>query len=298
MNLRRHLSYANVVSTICLFLALGGVAYAGTKLAKGSVGSEQLKAGAVTKAKVAANSVNSAKVVDGSLTGSDIDASTLGKVPNAANAEHAGTADSASSAATAKTAEHATGADSATNADHATTADSATDADHATTADSATNADHATTADSATNADHATTAGDAETIDGISPGEFGPVLIASGEVEVTFTGERFFSVSGAHAASPTQPDLATILPAHKFRATDFAVHLEGVHQVGLSVHVYLVVDGLALPAQEVCTITEVPSTCTPPTTIQLPSGAQVVWKLESLSLVTARPEFALRLLPG
>jgi hypothetical protein len=292
MNPRKHLTYANVVSTICLFLLLGGVAYAGTKLAKGSVGSEQLKAEAATKAKLAANSVNSKKVVDGSLTGSDIDASTLGKVPNATNAEHAGTADSANTAKSASTAGTATSAD---------TAASATDAGHATSADkadSATNAEHATSADSATNADHADTATDAETIDGVSPGEFGPVLVASAEVEVTFTGEFFFSVSGIHAGSLSLSGIGAILPARKFRATDFAVHFEGVHQVGLSVHVYLVIDGVAQPAEEVCTITEVPSTCTPSTTIDLPTGAQVAWKAESLSPVTARPEFALRLLPG
>ncbi len=48
------LSYANVVSTICLFLLLGGGAtYAATRiLPKNSVGTKQLKKGAVTAAKV------------------------------------------------------------------------------------------------------------------------------------------------------------------------------------------------------------------------------------------------------
>src|ERR1700727_1119480 len=105
MNLRRHLTYANVVSTICLFLLLGGVAYAGTQLTKGSVGTNQLKAEAVTKGKLHPNSVNSKKVVDNSLTGEDIDAATLGKVPSATNAE------------TATNAGHATNADTAANAE-------------------------------------------------------------------------------------------------------------------------------------------------------------------------------------
>jgi hypothetical protein len=269
MNLRKHLSYANVVSTVCLFLLLGGVAYAGTKLAKGSVGSEQLKAEAVTKAKLAASSVNSKKVVDGSLTGSDIDAATLGRVPNAANAEHAGTADSANTAKSAST------AGTATNADHAVNADKA---------------------ESATNADHADTATDAETIDGVSPGEFGPMLVASAEAEVTINGEFFFSVSGIHAGNPSLPGLTTILPGRRFRATDFAVRFESSVQASASVYVSLVVDD---SAQEVCTLTEVPSTCTPPSTaIEIPAGAQVAWKVESASPVTAHPEFALRLLPG
>jgi hypothetical protein len=114
-----HLTYANVVSTICLFLLLGGVAWAATALPKNSVGTPQLKNGAVT----------GAKVKDGSLTGADINASTLGQVPSAA------------SAGTATNASHATGADTATRAT------SAASADHATSADTATRAGDATTLD-------------------------------------------------------------------------------------------------------------------------------------------------------
>lgn len=42
------LTYANVVSTVCLFIVLGGGAYAASQLPKGSVGSAQLKRNAVT----------------------------------------------------------------------------------------------------------------------------------------------------------------------------------------------------------------------------------------------------------
>lgn len=51
---RPRLTYANVISTLCLFLILGGGAYAATALPKNSVGSAQLKPGAVTAAKLAA----------------------------------------------------------------------------------------------------------------------------------------------------------------------------------------------------------------------------------------------------
>jgi hypothetical protein len=159
---RGKLSFSNVVALLALFIALGGSAYAASQLPKNSVGTKQLKDGAVT----------TAKIKNGAVTGAKVDATTLGVVPSATNAEHATTADSAN---TAKSAGHATSADSAnnaTNANHATTAESAntaTNADHATTAESANaakSADHATSADSAntaTNADHATTADSANT---------------------------------------------------------------------------------------------------------------------------------------
>ena len=58
----RHLTYANVISTLALFLVLaGGAAYA-AKVAKKSVGPSQLKANAVTTAKIKANSVTTRKI--------------------------------------------------------------------------------------------------------------------------------------------------------------------------------------------------------------------------------------------
>jgi hypothetical protein len=245
--MRKHLTYANVVSSLCLFLLLGGAAYAGTQLSKGSVGTNALKAEAVTKGKLHPNSVNSKKVVDNSLTGSDVDASTLGKVPNATNAEHAKSAGSATSASTA------------TNADNAA---------------------------------------NAEKLDGHVPGEFGPVLVASTAEEVTFAAEAelYFSVSGVFAAEAEAKRVSLTLPGRKFKASDFVVRLEGEAQVGVSVHASLVVNGTAT---EVCTVTVVPSSCTPSTGgIEIPAGAQVAWKIVSGSPVEARPEFALRLLPS
>jgi hypothetical protein len=60
--IRRRLTYANVVSTLALFLVLaGGAAYA-AKVAKKSVGPSQLKANAVTTAKIKANAVTTRKI--------------------------------------------------------------------------------------------------------------------------------------------------------------------------------------------------------------------------------------------
>jgi hypothetical protein len=51
--LRSSLTYANVISTLCLILLLGGgTAYAASQLGKESVGARQLKKGAVTPAKL------------------------------------------------------------------------------------------------------------------------------------------------------------------------------------------------------------------------------------------------------
>jgi hypothetical protein len=80
---RKRLTYANVMSSIAVFLVLGGgAAYAAKK-----IGSNQLKANSVTTAKIKKNAVTGAKVKNKSLTGSDINLAKLGTVPNASNVE-------------------------------------------------------------------------------------------------------------------------------------------------------------------------------------------------------------------
>jgi hypothetical protein len=54
---RPRLSYANVTSSLALFIALGGTGYAVTKLPRNSVGATQLKTNAVTSAKIRAGAV-------------------------------------------------------------------------------------------------------------------------------------------------------------------------------------------------------------------------------------------------
>ena len=131
---------------------------------------------------------------------------------------------------------------------------------------------------------------------GISFEPSGPVLVAGGTTELSLEGEAYFSVSGVFAAELEARKVSLTLPAHRFKATEFAVHLEGEAQAGVSVHASLVVNGTAT---EVCTLTLVPSTCTPASAaIEIPAGSQVAWKLASASPVEARPEFALRLLPN
>lgn len=75
------LTYANVVATLALFLALvGGAAYGASHLAKNSVGTPQLKKNAVT----------AAKIRNGTITGNKIKLRTLGTVPSAEFAARAG----------------------------------------------------------------------------------------------------------------------------------------------------------------------------------------------------------------
>src|ERR1700759_1361338 len=56
--LRRHLTYANVVASLALFLALGGAAFAATQLPRNSVGTGQLRREAVTAGKIAKKTRN------------------------------------------------------------------------------------------------------------------------------------------------------------------------------------------------------------------------------------------------
>ena len=75
------LSYANVIATLALFIALGGGAIAASTLGKNSVGPKQLKKNAVTTSKVKNKAITGAKIKPGSLTGTQINSATLGTVP-------------------------------------------------------------------------------------------------------------------------------------------------------------------------------------------------------------------------
>lgn len=97
--LRKRLTYANVMSSIAVFLVLGGsAAFAASYLGKNSVGSKQLKKNAVTTSKIKKNAVTGAKIKKGTITGSKINLTSLGTVPSATNAGHASTADNATKA--------------------------------------------------------------------------------------------------------------------------------------------------------------------------------------------------------
>ncbi len=86
--IRSRVTFANVVSCIALFIALGGAAYAAGKLGKNTVGTKQIKNGSVT----------GIKIKKGTITGTNINLAKLGTVPSATTAA---TANSATTAGTA-----------------------------------------------------------------------------------------------------------------------------------------------------------------------------------------------------
>jgi len=93
--IRKRITYANVMSSIAVFLVLGGAsAYAAKKIGsneiKGnSITTGKLKKNAVTASKIKQNSITTAKIKNGAVTGPKINLTTLGTVPNATHATNA-----------------------------------------------------------------------------------------------------------------------------------------------------------------------------------------------------------------
>ncbi len=116
---RFKLTYANVVATIALFMALGGVSYAAAVLPKDSVGTEQIRREAVRTGKLADEAVTAAKLGHGvreRLAAGEAQGPAPEKVKYAETAGRAEAADKATAAEEAETAAHADEADEATHA--------------------------------------------------------------------------------------------------------------------------------------------------------------------------------------
>ena len=89
--IRNRLTYANVMSSIAVFLVLGGAtAFAATK-----IGSNQLKANSVLTGKIKKEAVTTAKIKNNAVNGAKVNEGSLGQVPNAANAAFAASAENA-----------------------------------------------------------------------------------------------------------------------------------------------------------------------------------------------------------
>jgi len=74
--LGRHLTFANIMSCVALFLALGGAAYAAKTATK--VRTQNLANGAVTAAKLRGGAVTNPKLRNGAVTGAKIAPATIG----------------------------------------------------------------------------------------------------------------------------------------------------------------------------------------------------------------------------
>lgn len=98
MKLLGKLTYANVIATVALFVALGGASYAATNLPKNSVGTNQIKELSINASKLKGAAVTAPKIAKEAVTGAKVKLSTLGTVPSAQKASLAEQATSAENA--------------------------------------------------------------------------------------------------------------------------------------------------------------------------------------------------------
>jgi hypothetical protein len=76
-NLKRHLTAANVLSCMALFIALGGTAYAAVKLKPNQVKAVNIAKQAVTNAKLKTQAVTSGKIKNGGVVNADLGAGAV-----------------------------------------------------------------------------------------------------------------------------------------------------------------------------------------------------------------------------
>jgi hypothetical protein len=88
--IRSHLSFANTISLIALFVALGGTSLAAVTLTKNSVGAKQIKKNAVRASEVKANAVGASELRSNSVSGGDIADSGVGGADLSDNSVGAG----------------------------------------------------------------------------------------------------------------------------------------------------------------------------------------------------------------
>jgi hypothetical protein len=85
--IRKRLTFANVMSSIAVFLVLGGAAVAAVS---SKIGTGQLKAKSVTTNKLATSAVTTNKIKNDAVTGAKAKESSFGQVPSALNSDQLG----------------------------------------------------------------------------------------------------------------------------------------------------------------------------------------------------------------
>jgi hypothetical protein len=76
--IRSHLSFANAISMIALFVALGGTSIAAVSLSKNSVGAKQIKKNAVRASEITRNAVGASEIRSNAVAGGDVADGTIG----------------------------------------------------------------------------------------------------------------------------------------------------------------------------------------------------------------------------
>lgn len=79
--IRKRLTYANAMSSIAVFLVLGGA----TAIAAQKIGKNDLKANSVTTAKIKRSAITTNKIRNEAVTGQKVNEATLAPVPSALN---------------------------------------------------------------------------------------------------------------------------------------------------------------------------------------------------------------------
>lgn len=89
MQIRKRLTYANVMSSLAVFLVLGGATALAAGLGKNTVGTKQLKKNAVTSVKIKNEAVTEGKLANSSVSSAKLaeNAVTTGKLENLAVTE-------------------------------------------------------------------------------------------------------------------------------------------------------------------------------------------------------------------
>ena len=83
--IRKRLTYANVMSSIAVFLILGGA----TAFAAKKIGSNEIKGNSISTGKLKKEAVTTAKIKKDAVTGAKVKESSLSQVPSAALASNA-----------------------------------------------------------------------------------------------------------------------------------------------------------------------------------------------------------------
>lgn len=244
----RRPSYAEVVATLALFIALGGVSYAAIQIPKNSVGTKQLKKNAVTSKKVKNRSLLAADFKQGQLPrGATGAAGVMGPAGLMGPTGVTGAVGTAG----------ATGSRGVTGADGTDGTDGLPGATGAEGAQGPTGADGQPGLDGTTGP---TGVMGATGNDGVSS-----AAVMNGHSSlISFT--QYFATSGVSSASNLKTGVTTISPAVPVTARNLAVRLGVAPGLGNIRAIFLTDDGALVLG---CIVSNLSTTCTDTSTSAL-----------------------------